>query len=87
MLFREDGRERTALYDLAADPGETRDLSADFPDDAARLAERLRATYDPATPLSRGAAGVRANLGKTDIRLLESLGYVHKPPATAAGEG
>jgi len=87
MLFREEGRERTALYDLVADPGETQDLSADFPDDAARLAERLRATYDPATPLGRGAAGVRANLGKSDIRLLESLGYVHKPPAKGAGEG
>ncbi len=87
MLFREEGRDRTALYDLAADPGETRDVSVEHPDETARLTGRLRATFDPDSPLGKGAAGDRANLGKSDIRLLESLGYVHKPPATPAGAG
>lgn len=87
MLWREGGVERTALFDLATDPGETRDAAAGHPEGAARLTARLRATYDPATPLGRAPPGRRANVGKSDIRLLESLGYVHKPPANAAGEG
>lgn len=87
MLFRQEGRERIALYDLASDPGETRDLASQHPDETTRLTDRLRATFDPDSPLGKGAPGTRANLGQTDIRLLESLGYVHKRPATAAGEG
>jgi arylsulfatase len=87
MLFREDGRERTALYDLAADPLETRDVSADDPETAAQLLRRLRATFDPAAPLGGGAPGARADLGKSDIRLLESLGYVHKPAPAPTNTG
>jgi arylsulfatase A-like enzyme len=37
--FYEDGR--LELYDVAADPGETKDLSSEMPDEAARLARML----------------------------------------------
>jgi len=47
-----DGGERTAeLYDVVADPGESRDLAAELPERAAELAarlEQLRATAVPA---------------------------------------
>jgi arylsulfatase A-like enzyme/Tfp pilus assembly protein PilF len=65
------------LYDLAADPGETRNLHSSQPDAAAAIARRLfalRARGRPATP--------SAVDGDT-ARRLRSLGYLVTPAAPA----
>jgi arylsulfatase A-like enzyme len=55
LVQRLDQNE-TALYDLAADPGETTDLSAERPDDVARLLAQLEAALD-----AQGARTPRPN--------------------------
>ena len=62
-LWQQAGRTvRTALYDLGADPGETRDVAAERPDLARpmteRLEERLRGMRPPSplAPVQDGAA-------------------------------
>jgi arylsulfatase A-like enzyme/Flp pilus assembly protein TadD len=62
------------LYDLPADPGETRDVASDRPEDAARLRKELRdlVVHAPRPPHRSTAVG----LPSTDIARLESLGYV-----------
>ena len=67
---RLDGPPRRALYDLAADPGETRDASAEHPEVAAELGaqlERWSAALDASPVPAPGA---------TDIEALRALGYV-----------
>jgi arylsulfatase A-like enzyme len=68
-------KTRPELYDLARDPGETRDLSAEQPSVAARMAEHLRAWH---TSLAAEAdpGGRAPTVGATDARALSSLGYV-----------
>ncbi len=67
------------LYDLAADPHETRDLAEDRPDDAARLRQVLEAWHDTLEPWSPpdddGLADVEP-LSRAECRQLELLGYV-----------
>jgi arylsulfatase A-like enzyme len=46
MVVERKRRDRLLLFDLAADPGETKDLSAERPEDLARLTQ-LRATFEP----------------------------------------
>jgi arylsulfatase A-like enzyme len=46
MVIERKRRDRLLLFDLAADPGETKDLSAERPEDLARLTQ-LRATFEP----------------------------------------
>lgn len=46
MVIERKRKDRLLLFDLAADPGETKDLSAERPDDLARLIQ-LRATFEP----------------------------------------
>lgn len=73
--------DRTELYDLAADPGERRDLAARRPDLRARLADRLQ-TWEEETEAVRarywdgaGESG-RAEMSPEVIRRLEELGYL-----------
>ena len=67
---RYDGaRGATELYDLASDPGETRDLSAAQPERVRALAAQLReATSAPAAPASDVADDL-------DAEALRALGY------------
>jgi arylsulfatase A-like enzyme len=85
-LFREGSLklvERTGgpplLYDLAADPGETRDLAAERPADAARMLARLgevRASLDlPAIDGAMDGEGERPELDEATREQLRALGY------------
>jgi arylsulfatase A-like enzyme len=65
----------TELYDLAADPGETRDLAAAEPAIAAGLAEVLAAWREIVT--LPDSLGIESELSDSDIEKLRSLGYVH----------
>lgn len=62
------------LFDLASDPGETRDLAAQHP---AEL-ERLRARYQAAQKLfaDRAPEGSEVELDPASLRALQKLGYV-----------
>jgi tetratricopeptide (TPR) repeat protein len=58
-----------AVYDLAADPGELRNLAAERPE----ALERARAAFRALAPLTE--AGERIQLEEEDARALERLGY------------
>jgi arylsulfatase A-like enzyme len=60
------------LYDLAADPGETRDLGAAEPERAAQLLARLRERLPPGAP----ARAREVELDPELRRELRALGYV-----------
>jgi hypothetical protein len=80
-------KTRPELYDLAQDPGETRDLSAEQPEVVARLADRLRSWHHT---LASGAVHGRqpGALNAAEKRALSSLGYVSEgatPAATTSG--
>ncbi len=67
------GEDAPQLYDLAADPGETRDLAAERP----RLVDTLRVELDAATgtePL--GDAAERIEFSDDVVERLRSLGYL-----------
>ncbi|MCU0304183.1 MAG: tetratricopeptide repeat protein [Thermoanaerobaculales bacterium] len=68
---------RPELYDLAADPAEARDLAADRPTDAARLAELLDRRPG-------GAVGPAPEVDPATRAALVSLGYVD---GTSANDG
>ncbi len=64
------GGHRRELYDLAADPNETRDVSAAHPEVAARLAsalERWTATLPPVRTPERT---------EQQLEALRALGYI-----------
>lgn len=63
---------RNHLFDLRTDPGEKRDVAADFPQVAAWLAARRTALLD-AAPERRGPAAVAS---EADRKSMEALGYV-----------
>jgi arylsulfatase A-like enzyme len=46
MVLERKRKDRLLLFDLAADPGETKDLSADRPEELVRLT-KLRETFEP----------------------------------------
>lgn len=77
LLEYADGERR--LFDLARDPGELRDLSADDPDTLQRLVEELEAWRQgcgrSAQPLGEDME-VRRGLSPRAQRELEALGYV-----------
>ncbi len=72
---------RGSLYDLAADPGEARDLARERPADAARLSGRLDALREAGESLRVRRLAARS-AGELDLvreqtrRELEALGYV-----------
>jgi arylsulfatase A-like enzyme len=72
-LIEEDGRAR--LYDLASDPGETRDLAESRPERVAAMREavlRLRETIGE----GEDAPTIETELDAEALRSLRSLGYV-----------
>lgn len=78
-LIQPEGGE-PELYDLAADPGETRNLAADEPELARRLGSWLSAWAERAPagpPVAGGAEGGEApELDAETRRALEALGYL-----------
>jgi arylsulfatase A-like enzyme len=75
----ETSRGERFLYDLAADPDESRDLAAERPDDVARLAARLeeiRAALGLPALDADLAAGVAPELDPATRERLKQLGYV-----------
>jgi tetratricopeptide (TPR) repeat protein len=62
------------LYNLALDPGETRDLAADQPDLATALRDQLRTLIAEAPPPLPGETNV--DLSGDELARLESLGYL-----------
>jgi arylsulfatase A-like enzyme len=70
---------RPELYDLAADPAETRNLAATRGAEAARLAAALAAHRQRGSVESRGPADVEA------AERLRALGYVQGPGARGTG--
>jgi arylsulfatase A-like enzyme len=67
------------LYDLAADPGETRDLAAERPADLARMQERLSVLSTeiglPALDAPLAAEGAAPELDEATVERLRALGY------------
>lgn len=63
------------LYDLAADPGESRDLHAAHPDVAARLRERAR-DYLERCSARRSKTGPPEKISNEALERLRALGYV-----------
>lgn len=61
-----------ALYDLAADPGETFDVSGEHPDEAAALARAATAFWRERVPASEP----EADLSERTTRALRALGYL-----------
>jgi choline-sulfatase len=68
------------LYDLAADPGETRNRFADEPEVAARLTRVLDRTL-----AETGETESRAPLDLDSAERLRALGYVHGPGGAGSG--
>ncbi len=69
-----DDEGTTELYDLSADPGEVRNVIAEKPEMAARLARALD-DWRQAVTLPDSLT-VRPELSEEDVRKLRSLGYV-----------
>ncbi|MBE3071906.1 MAG: sulfatase-like hydrolase/transferase, partial [Acidobacteria bacterium] len=69
------------LYDLAADPGEQRDVTPDHRPVADAMGSRIAAIT------SRGVASVPTALSRDAAERLRALGYVAATPATAAPGG
>lgn len=70
-LIVSDSDGATELYDLADDPGETRDLQSARPESAARLSRILQAAVGP-TPR---AVAARAQPDAATLERLRALGY------------
>lgn len=73
-----------ALYDLAADPLETRDLAAARPADAARLRGALAAELARIAARGVPRAGLPAEVRDETAARLKSLGYLGAAPALDA---
>ena len=73
-LIFDPGADRQVLYDLTADPGETRDASAQHPQVVARLLELLQ-RYEARKAAHDGFAGEAAEVPPDVAERLRSLGY------------
>jgi choline-sulfatase len=71
---------RSELYDIADDPGETRDLSASRPEVAARLADALERAM-----ASEGDQHSRRGPDREAAERLRALGYVQGPQGKGSG--
>jgi hypothetical protein len=76
----EDGPDE--LYDLRADPGETRNLRAERPEVAAELGAALDRHI-----AARSSAAAQPELSDEQRRALEALGYVEAPAQPEAKPG
>ena len=65
------------LYDLEEDPHETRDVSAEHPEEVERLKATLRTMIEKAMELGRGytSSGVQ-DMSPTELEKLKGLGYL-----------
>ena len=72
-----DGARQEQLYDLARDPGETRDVAAAHPEKVARLLAALGRSIDLDAPLTARPPLGDEHMSDTARRKLRSLGYVH----------
>lgn len=72
-LLQERAGERAALYDLAVDPNEQRDVAAEHPHEVERLQVALTAWEAALTPVT---AGAELELDEETRRGLEALGYL-----------
>jgi arylsulfatase A-like enzyme/Flp pilus assembly protein TadD len=72
---------RPELYDLANDPGELHDLSADRPEDVGRLQRELS---DLLKQISVDGASTAIDLNAEDRARLEALGYLHSSASPSA---
>ena len=64
--------ERLELYELAADPGETRDLAAERPDLVATLKRRLNEWIADTS----SARGTRYEVDPAALEALQGIGYM-----------
>jgi len=71
LIHRLNPERRVQLFDLASDPGETRDLSGEEPEISRHLLERLQRKLARATRSGASEAEIEAGLRKQ----LEALGY------------
>jgi arylsulfatase A-like enzyme len=70
------GAEGVELHDLAADPGQANDVSADRPDVVRALDELMTSTLEAARR-DRDDSAPAPDLSPETLRSLKSLGYVH----------
>jgi arylsulfatase A-like enzyme len=73
-LIRDDRTNTYELYDLAADPNEQRDLSAELPEVVTSLRERLEETLARAAASTLSAED--AELDEEELERLRKLGYI-----------
>ena len=73
ILSRQDGVEHVALYDLASDSGETRNLADDRPEIAAQLRKRLAELL--AAAKKEQVESPELELDPTTEERLRALGY------------
>jgi len=66
-----DGAAERMLFDLAADPGEVRDVAEQYPDQVAALAAELEQRHAEAS----APAGAEIELDEEDLERLRALGY------------
>ena len=76
LLQQAGNRSDYRLYDLAADPHETRDLGRERPAVVRRLRARLWEIFDPEQPLVAAPEERPVELDEATQRRLRALGYV-----------
>jgi arylsulfatase A-like enzyme len=86
-LAQSDQQGGLALYDLAADPGESRDLHRELRDETRELQRRLRSVVGerPCAAMQAAATGgsPTAGLSAENVEELEALGYLETGAAPA----
>ncbi len=74
------------LYNLDRDPGETRDLASERPEEAAAMRKQLAAAMNSALQTKAGGDR-RITPGDGDLELLRSISYIGKTGVPTAGSG